>query len=184
MLNSIIVTMVGVGCMALAGCASAKHPPAETPVQAKQPAPLRLWLTPIQENAVDEAMVETRDAGLNLDDAILQACPAVSPPRLDFDSSKLKKSFRGTMTGLADCMLSGGLKGKKVLLVGHADPRGEEDYNMSLGGRRAWSVRAALESLGVEERRVDLTSRGALEAIGTDETGWRMDRRVDITLKM
>jgi hypothetical protein len=30
---------------------------------------------------------------------------------------------------------------------------------------------------------MSVTTRGALEATGTDEAGWRQDRRVDVQLK-
>jgi peptidoglycan-associated lipoprotein len=80
-------------------------------------------------------------------------------------------------------MNDGALKGRSLLMVGHADPRGEEDYNMALGGRRAESVRGAMESLGVDKGRMDVSSRGELEATGVDEESWAKDRRVDIKLK-
>jgi peptidoglycan-associated lipoprotein len=79
-------------------------------------------------------------------------------------------------------MKDGGLKDRNLLLVGHADPRGEEDYNLALGGRRANSVRDAMRKLGVASGRFQLTSRGALEAKGTDEATWAEDRRVDVKL--
>jgi peptidoglycan-associated lipoprotein len=69
-----------------------------------------------------------------------------------------------------------------VTLVGRADPRGEGEYNMSLGAYRASAVKSYLGERGVEQQRMRETSRGALDATGQDEEGWREDRRVDITL--
>ncbi|MBI5534989.1 MAG: OmpA family protein [Deltaproteobacteria bacterium] len=183
MSKSWVVVLMGAGLIATVGCASSAKAPPQAPTQPVA-ATSRARLTPQQEQAVDQAQGETGANGLSIDDAILKLCPAVTPPRFDYDSARLKSSFRDTMASLAECMRSGGLRDKEVLLVGHADIRGEEDYNMSLGGRRAQAVRAALQSFGIEERRVDLTSRGALDAIGTDESGWAKDRRVDIKLKM
>jgi peptidoglycan-associated lipoprotein len=178
-----MTVVLGAGLVAATGCSSAPK------TQAKSIAPpiaaaARPQLTTQQQQAVDQAENETGAMGLSIDEAILKLCPSVSPPRFDYDSSKVKDSYRTAMAGLAECMISGGLKDKEVLLVGHADPRGEEDYNMSLGGKRAQAVRKALESLGVQEKRVDLSSRGALDATGTEETSWAKDRRVDIKLKM
>jgi peptidoglycan-associated lipoprotein len=183
MVKSWVVGVIGAGLVATLGCSSSAKTPPQAPTQPVTAAP-RARLTPTQEQAIDQAQGETGGTGLSIDDAILKLCPSVSPPRFDYDSAKLKNAFRDTMTSLAECMMSGGLRGKEVLLIGHADPRGEEDYNMSLGGRRAQAVRSALESFGVEERRVDLTSRGALDAVGSNEAGWAKDRRVDIKLKM
>jgi peptidoglycan-associated lipoprotein len=79
-------------------------------------------------------------------------------------------------------MTTGPLAGKTVELVGRADPRGEEEYNMTLGERRAESVVHYLTQLGVAESRLPVTSRGALDAQGHDEATWAVDRRVDLRL--
>ena len=183
MSKSRVIALLGLGLLSIVGCAKSTKAPVMAPA-GPVATTTRPSLTPQQQQAVDQAQNETGANGLSIDDAILKLCPSVTPPRFDYDSAKLKTSFRDTMSSLAECMMSGGLQGKQVLLVGHADPRGEEDYNMSLGGRRAQSVRTALESFGVEQRRVDLTSRGALDATGSEESGWAKDRRVDIKLKM
>ena len=152
-----------------------------TPVEETAPAKP---LTAPQEAAIDEAQEETGATGLGIQDEILKLCPAVRPPRFSYDSANVKQEFRNTLVALADCMKEGGLEGKDLLLVGHADPRGEEDYNMALGGRRAESVRTALHSLGVQKTRMDVSSRGELEATGTDDASYAKDRRVDIKLKV
>jgi peptidoglycan-associated lipoprotein len=180
-----LYALIGVAALAT-GSACAKHNqavrgPYVVPVApAANPQPL----SPVQESAVSDAQVETGATGLHIDDEILRLCPEVNPPRFDFDSSKVKTQFRDTMVDLARCMNNGPMRGRSVLLVGHADPRGEEDYNLSLGGRRAEAVRNALTSLGVQEVRVDVSSRGALDATGRNETTWAQDRRVDIRLKI
>lgn len=167
----------------LAACGGDKPKP-ETPAAPAEevgpPAPL----TAPQEAAVTEAEKETGATGLGIEDEILRLCPAVKPPRFGYNSAEVKTAFRNTLVALADCMNAGGLKGRDLLLVGHADPRGEDDYNMALGGRRAESVRGALKSLGVEQNRMDVSSRGELEATGTDEDSWSKDRRVDVKLKV
>jgi outer membrane protein OmpA-like peptidoglycan-associated protein len=40
-----------------------------------------------------------------------------------------------------------------------------------------------LERLGVKHGRLAFLTLGALDATGTNETGWKEDRRVDIELK-
>jgi len=84
---------------------------------------------------------------------------------------------------LATCLTTGALKGKAVSLIGRADPRGTEEYNLGLGSRRASSVSSYLVHLGVGQPQLAVTTRGALDATGTDEAGWAKDRRVDIQLK-
>ena len=104
-------------------------------------------------------------------------------PKFDFDSTQLSSSDRDILQQVAKCMTDGALKGKNIELVGRADPRGEQEYNMTLGSSRATSAHKYLAGLGIAETRMSETSRGALDATGHDEEGWSKDRRVDIRAK-
>ncbi len=53
---------------------------------------------------------------------------------------------------------------------------------MVLGGRRADNVKNFLVSVGLPNPQVMTTSRGEMDATGTDEAGWAKDRRVDVVL--
>jgi peptidoglycan-associated lipoprotein len=100
-----------------------------------------------------------------------------------FDSASLGETQRPVLTQLATCFVSGPLRGREMRLVGHADPRGPDEYNMVLGGSRADTVKAFLTMKGVPSSRIATTSRGELEARGTDEATWAEDRRVDVMMK-
>ncbi len=122
---------------------------------------------------------------LNIGGDIIQLCGikvgATSNPTFDYDKEELGPEDRAILDQLAVCLMTGALKGKGVNLVGRADPRGTEEYNLSLGSRRAGSVSTYLVRLGVGESQLAVNTRGALDATGTDESGWAKDRRVDIT---
>lgn len=109
--------------------------------------------------------------------------PSSANPKFDFDKDELTADDRAVLDQLATCLTSGAAKGKAVSLIGRADPRGTEEYNLGLGSRRAASVSQYLARLGVGEPQMSVSTRGALEATGTDEAGWRNDRRVDVQLK-
>jgi peptidoglycan-associated lipoprotein len=131
----------------------------------------------------EDASVET--AGLHISDAIARACGLEwkkTATSFDYDSTTIAEEDRSLLAALAKCMSEGPLKGKGVALVGRADARGEMEYNMSLGEARADSVRRYLSDLGVQHERVSSTSRGEIDASGQDETGYAIDRRVDIDL--
>jgi peptidoglycan-associated lipoprotein len=104
-------------------------------------------------------------------------------PQFDYDKDELTAPDRAVLDQLATCLTTGAPKGKAVALIGRADPRGTEEYNLGLGSRRADSVSKYLGRLGVGEPQMAVTTRGALEATGTDESGWKQDRRVDVQLK-
>jgi outer membrane protein OmpA-like peptidoglycan-associated protein len=126
---------------------------------------------------------------LNLSGDLIQLCgikaaaTTKADAKFDYDKDELTADDRNVLDQLAQCLMNGALKGKAVSLIGRADPRGTEEYNMGLGSRRASSVGKYLEHLGVGEPQLAVTTRGALDATGTDESGWAQDRRVDVQLK-
>lgn len=110
-------------------------------------------------------------------------CRDFGAPTFEFDSPELSATMKETLTRLAKCMSGGSLAGRKVLLTGHCDPRGENEYNMGLGATRSEAGKAFLVTLGVPEAQVTTSSRGKLDAIGSEESTWKQDRRVDIEVR-
>jgi peptidoglycan-associated lipoprotein len=104
-----------------------------------------------------------------------------SVPFFDFDSSTMGEGDQPSMQTLADCMLTGPLKGKRIKLIGHTDPRGTADYNEKLGLERADRVKAYLVKHGVQAERVDVASAGENQASDAPKD-WPKDRRVQIQL--
>jgi peptidoglycan-associated lipoprotein len=110
-------------------------------------------------------------------------CTSFPAVHFDYDSRDLPPDARSVLQRLAGCVTTGSLKGAKVLLTGHCDPRGEYEFNMVLGAERAENVKTLLGSLGVSESKMTTSSRGKLDAVGTDEGSWAQDRRVDIEIR-
>ena len=113
----------------------------------------------------------------------IKAAPTSGSPKFDYDKDELTAEDRAVLDQIATCLTTGALKGRTVDLIGRADPRGTEEYNLGLGSRRAGTVSAYLGRLGVGQPQMSVTTRGALDATGTDEAGYAQDRRVDIQLK-
>lgn len=123
---------------------------------------------------------------VNVSDEIRGACGLPEPkeaPKFDFDNADIGPEDRAVLDQLAKCLTEGPLKGKGVVIIGRADPRGESEYNLALGAHRSGSVKKYLAGLGVGDAQMMQTSRGELDATGTDEESYRLDRRVDIELK-
>lgn len=125
-------------------------------------------------------------SGLAISGDIATACgikaPANPAPNFDYDKEELSPEDKAILDQIATCLTTGALKGKTLALIGRADPRGTEEYNLGLGSRRAQSVSSYLVRLGVGAPQLAVTTRGALEATGTDEAGYAHDRRVDLQL--
>jgi peptidoglycan-associated lipoprotein len=71
----------------------------------------------------------------------------------------------------------------RVLLEGHCDWRGTAEYNLGLGDRRANAAKKYLLSLGVAQDKVEVLSKGSLDAAkNADDATAAKDRRVEIVI--
>lgn len=122
---------------------------------------------------------DTSKAVVVVDPRIQEACN-MPTPHFAFDSASVEGD--PALDVLASCFLRGPMTGKELRLVGHADPRGDFEYNVLLGHKRAGNVANYLESKGLTDDRIATSSRGEMDATGQDESGWAEDRRVDILL--
>jgi peptidoglycan-associated lipoprotein len=161
------------------GCGSDPPPPAKTPVAT--PAPATPPPAPIANNPKPDD--DASKGNINISDEIKKAC-GISDAEAFFayDSANIRPEDKAVLTKLATCFTTGPLKGREMRLVGHADNRGEDDYNMILGQKRADNVKSAIVSAGMTAAKALTTSRGELDATGSDEASWSKDRRVDIML--
>jgi peptidoglycan-associated lipoprotein len=166
--------------LALGACGGNKDFPPPKAASVERPAPVKATTTSADTGKPNP------NSSVNISDEIRRLCGIIDSsekaPKFDFDSSELSPPEKDLLSQVAKCLTDGPLKGRSVQLVGRADPRGEQEYNMELGGRRAAQVKRYLGGLGVDSSRMSETSRGKLDATGTDEEGWRKDRRVDINL--
>jgi peptidoglycan-associated lipoprotein len=151
--------------------------------QAKEPEPMQsIGRTNMQPTTRTIPNTPTA-ANVSISPEILRDCNIPdSDAYFAFDSSELMSFDHAPLDALATCFTSGPMKGKKLSLVGHADPRGAPDYNVTLGQSRADAVASYLSERGLDKSRVTTTSRGAMDATGRTETGWAHDRRVDVML--
>jgi peptidoglycan-associated lipoprotein len=66
-----------------------------------------------------------------------------------------------------------------VILEGHCDERGTQEYNLALGESRARVVRDYLVHLGIDANRIETISYGEDKpfSIGSTEESWAQNRR-------
>lgn len=70
---------------------------------------------------------------------------------------------------------------RQVVIEGHCDERGSEEYNLALGERRANTVKRYLVDTGVTSARLDTVSFGESRPAvqGHDESAWKWNRRAE-----
>lgn len=100
----------------------------------------------------------------------------------DFDSSTLMLSYEQNVIDVSKILAKN--PDISVLLVGHCDKFGKEQYNLRLGKLRSESIRDALLELGIEESRIKTASLGSSRADSkiSQKTDGARDRRCDIVL--
>jgi peptidoglycan-associated lipoprotein len=73
----------------------------------------------------------------------------------------------------------------RLVLEGHCDERGTEQYNLALGQRRADAVKDYLADLGITGTKLETISYGEERpfATGGNESAWSQNRRVHFTFR-
>ena len=99
-----------------------------------------------------------------------------------YDRSDIRSTEKPNLAQVAQAL--GSDTSAKLLIEGNCDERGTEEYNRSLGERRALAAREALAKLGVDPMRVVTRSFGKDKPAdpGHDESAWSKNRRDDFVL--
>lgn len=143
-------------------------PPATTPAPpppppAPKPAPAP---TPSDEEVFRTKTLEQLNSDKPLGDALFA-----------YDASDLSEEARGILQKNTEWLKK--WTTTKVMVEGHADSRGTNEYNLALGERRADAVRDYLVSLGVPTDRITIVSKGEEQPACSDENEacWQQNRR-------
>lgn len=101
----------------------------------------------------------------------------------DFDSSAVKSSEKSKVAAVAEYMK--GHPQDALEVDGHCDERGTEEYNRSLGERRALALREQLVNLGIAPALIDTVTYGKDRPVdpGHDESAWKQNRRGEFLLE-
>jgi peptidoglycan-associated lipoprotein len=95
----------------------------------------------------------------------------------DYDRYDIREDAKPTMKAEASALSKN--KGVKVIIEGHCDDRGTNEYNLALGERRAKAARDFLMSLGVPSSHIGTVSYGEEKPLCADasESCWAKNRR-------
>lgn len=99
-----------------------------------------------------------------------------------YDSSAIRSGDEAKLTAVASALKSDA--SAKLLIEGNCDERGTEEYNRSLGERRALAAREALANQGVEPERIATRSYGEDRPAdpGHSESAYSKNRRDEFVL--
>ncbi len=138
--------------------------------------------------AVEEAKEEAKAEEAKAEEAKAEAAKAeaaklpvivIENVLFEYDKSDLKLEFK---TKLINSFAELGNKYQiKVVISGHADERGSNEYNLALGERRAFNVKRFLISLGLLEQNISVISYGEEKPVDprSNESAWEKNRRAE-----
>ena len=105
----------------------------------------------------------------------------LEPVYFDLDSSTIKPGERAKLQAAKDYLDQNPTL--RLLIEGHCDWRGTDEYNLGLGDRRANAAKKYLVTIGVAADRLETLSKGSLEAKKEGgEAQWAKDRRDELVL--
>ncbi len=97
----------------------------------------------------------------------------------DYDKATLSSDSRNKLSSNASWIKNN--PNYTIQIEGHTDSRGSVEYNLSLGERRAKSVKSYLEGLGVDSKRMTIISYGEEKPLvpGDTEAAYSKNRRAN-----
>ena len=146
--------------------------PAATP--APTPAPQRTAEAPSTGRTPPQVIATLNDRLAKMEDALF-----------DYDKATIRAdattALRDDVGVIRDILAA--YPNQKLIIEGHADERGSEEYNLALGDRRAQSVKDFLSSMGIPTGQLTLISYGKERPVCSDENEacWQRNRRAHVT---
>jgi len=149
------------------------------PTIAQPPAPTTV--EPPHDFVKTDTEPQVREEALpaNLDDLnrVAQERGYIQDAFFGYDESALSNEGQAALTNSANWLKKN--PQYNILIEGHCDERGTEQYNLSLGERRALSVREYLVTAGIQPDRIFTISYGESRPAdpGHNEAAWAKNRR-------
>lgn len=171
-MNSKLLTLVGIGILAVTlGCKGKPPPPVEPPPPSMEetPRPPKVEAPQVDEEALRRQRIQARIAEV------------FRPVYFAYDQSTLSPEGQSILQEIGSLMKE--VPEITARVEGHADERGTNEYNLALGERRAITVQDYLASYGVQKSRLQTISYGEEKPaqMGADESSWTKNRRVEFT---
>jgi len=147
-------------------------PPPPPPQQQEQPKVEKVEPPVVQEPQLTEEEIFLQKSL----DQINRGKP-LGTVYFDYDKALIRDDAKATLDTNAYWLKR--FRTIKILVEGHCDERGTEEYNLALGEKRAKSAQDYLLSMGIGSDRIEIISYGKSQAInpGHDEAAWQMNRR-------
>lgn len=177
----IAVLILSIGVTACKSSTKDVPPPAPPP-PAVEPEPVEPAVEPPADFVTEEPETEELPGDTTELNRLAQERGWIKDAFFEYDSSTLTQQAREALQASASWLK--GYPQYGLLVEGHCDERGTEQYNLALGDRRANAARDYLVSLGIDANRVRTISYGEERPFdtGTTEAAFAKNRRAHLVL--
>jgi peptidoglycan-associated lipoprotein len=186
-----IALISSAACLALVACAKKQQPetnptaeaaPAAEAVQSAEPAMTQAQADSLaaEQARLDAERLEAERARL---EALINQIMS-EDVYFDFDRSELTEKAKELLAQVGELLLKE--QRFTITIEGHTDARGTEDYNFTLGAKRAMKVKEFLAAYGIENSRMESVSYGkeAPKAQGETEEAYSQNRRANFRVNI
>jgi peptidoglycan-associated lipoprotein len=169
--------------------AAPKVAPSAAPVPAIPPTVTTATAQPVTTDTsdfvnpkTDTVAVETLPGDIEELNRVAQSRGYLQDAFFEFNDSTLSADAQTALTTSANWLRKN--PQYNLLIEGHCDERGTEQYNLALGDRRANQAKEYLVTLGVDAGRIRTVSYGEERPFdpGHDEAAWSKNRRDHLVL--
>lgn len=169
----LLVIMAVMSMVVFAGCGGKKVRPLEEQEEVTEPG--REAREEEMEPGAEEAIKPIQPG--EEEELILKTI------HFEYDKYALTKEATATLAGNAALLMEN--PNVRILIEGHCDERGTDDYNLALGEKRALAARDYLVNFGIAKSRISVISYGEELPVdpASNEEAWAKNRRDHFVLR-
>jgi peptidoglycan-associated lipoprotein len=193
--KAFLMGLAVVALVMIPACKPKKPAPKVVPPEVVQPSTITIPPPPVtttveqrdfvkSDTTATEPVVKTDTMPTNIEDVnrVAQQRGYVQDAFFSYNESALTPEGQGALTVSANWLKQN--PQYNILIEGHCDERGTEQYNLALGDRRANIAREYLMTLGVDGPRIRTVSYGEERPFdpGHDDSAWAKNRRAHLVI--
>jgi peptidoglycan-associated lipoprotein len=178
-----VLSCLAIASIAALSLATACKPKPPTTVQEKRPSEAPpASATPVAPPVGSAPITDDTQKVLSQSIQELNQRGYLQDAFFDYDKYELRDDARSALATDAEWLKK--FSTMQILIEGHCDERGTNEYNLALGERRANAAKDYLASLGVDAARVKTVSYGKERPVCTEatESCWAKNRRAHLVI--
>jgi len=164
--------------------ASVDTTPTAPPISVTAPTPVQPNTDFVKTDTEPQVTEQPLPTNLEELNRVAQQRGLIQDAFFGYDEAALSADAQSALSSSAKWLSGMEGHGYNILIEGHCDERGTEQYNLALGDKRANVAKEYLQTLGVDGARIRTVSYGEERPFDTghDESAWAKNRRAHLVI--